>query len=65
MKKSDLKDGMIVQVRYKDFKRPIFHNFILLEKNGECKSIGSLDDYAEDLTHSKEPDRDIDRKSVV
>lgn len=59
MKKSDLKDGMIVQIRYKDSKRPIFHNFILLEKNGECKSIGNLNDYADDLTHLKEPDRDI------
>ena len=59
MKKSDLKDGMVVDLRT-DFRRTVLHKELLIYDKGFYETVSNLTEkYCEDLTHRSDKNLDI------
>lgn len=59
IKKSELKDGMIVKIRINDLCLHVLHNKLLEKESRNYNILFDLCNYNDDLTHKENPDYDI------
>lgn len=60
MKKSDLKNGYVVDLRVDGYRRVVLFDELLIDENGRYERASSLiEKYRDDLTHRSDPNLDI------
>lgn len=60
MKKSDLKNGYVVDLRVDGYRRVVLFDELLIDENGRYERASNLiEKYRDDLTHRSDPNLDI------